>query len=100
MAKRGRRRKPIAQAQFDVYGFRKRLGLTQAEFAKLVGTNPRTIGRWELEPTKIHRYFLRELRRIEAARFGATPDSPAVTQAPRPPMQAAAAPVRASFTPL
>jgi len=37
-------------------------GFTKAEFARLIGVSPETVGRWKEEPPKVVILYLEELR--------------------------------------
>lgn len=72
-------RDPKVNRKFDVKGLRRRLGLTQGELSRAIGSTERTVRRWEAEAIAPQRHFIRELRRLEKEKFGGTtPDRPAL----------------------
>lgn len=85
-------RGPVPSRKFDVRGLRRRLGLTQQELAKALGTNDRSIRRWEREGITPLRMFVIKLKELEAEKFDRTlPTAPAVPMGKRRKMPASQA---------
>lgn len=47
------RAKPLEMAPDEVFGIRTRLGMSQTQFAELVGVRMMTVSRWERGATKV-----------------------------------------------
>lgn len=84
-------REPRIDRNFDVRGLRRRLGLSQAELAKEIGSTERSIRRWEkrnkgeterFKGSRPQRYFVLKMKELEALKFGSTTPERSAVPAP------------------